>query len=319
MIDRVKIKFKAGNGGNGGVAFGRNRKPSGGDGGKGGDVYLVGSAHSRDLGYFQGKEEFAAQSGDHGGRERSQGKDGADLEIKVPLTTCVYNEDGDLVAKIETEGQRIKVATGGRGGLGNFYFRAGQLATLRKTTPGREGGLLEATLELNLKADVVFIGLPNAGKSSLLNFLTQARAKVGNYPFTTLTPHLGVEAGYDGLVLMDLPGLIEGTSQGKGLGPSFLKHTHYAKLVAHVISLESSDLAANYSIIRNELAELSPELSQKPEAIIFTKSDVITPEELAAKEDQLKTFGKPYIVTTVYDLDLMEKVWEFLHSLAPIK
>lgn len=304
--DEVKVKLAAGHGGSGHMSFDKMGMPSGGNGGKGGDIYIEGSVHLYDYHYLNNESKFAAESGARGGDNNKTGPDGKDITLKVPLTTEVYNaESGELLTKITTQGQRELVLRGGRGGLGNKYFRRGQMVTLEKTTQGRGGGAITAKLILKLKGDVVFIGLPNAGKSSILNAITDAHVKVAAYPFTTLEPFLGT---IPGLVLIDLPGLIEGTAQGKGLGSGFAKHTEYAKLVAHIISLESTDVVKGYETIREELKQISASLYEKPEIIVLTKTDLLTPAEVEDRIAQLKQFGKPIFTTSILDETSTQKL-----------
>jgi GTPase len=298
--DQVRITLKAGKGGNGVLKFspGTKRRPIGGDGGKGGDLYIEGTRDRYDLGFLNHEETIEAESADHGGTNNSRGKHGNDMVLKVPLITEVYNDDNELVCRITKDKEKVLIVKGGRGGLGNYHFRKGQATTLDKWTPGREGETLHVKLVLKLTADVVFIGLPNAGKSSMLNALTNAKSKVGNYPFTTLSPHLG---SLPGIKFMDLPGLIEGTAEGKGLGSSFLKHTEHAALIAHFITLESTDLKKDYDVIREELKNISKDLAAKKEVIILTKSDMFSDEEIQEKRAQLESTGKEIIISSAYN------------------
>lgn len=296
LIDKVRVDFIAGSGGSGSVNFHKNGKPDGGDGGHGGDVYLVGDNNVYDLRNFNKQEKFQAEDGERGGYNKRTGANGKDLLIKVPLVTRVYDLGGNLVETIDNHGQKKLLIKGAAGGKGNYYFRKGQVATLKKFTPGKTGIKLQTFLELELKADVVFIGLPNAGKSSMLNVLTNTNVKVANYPFTTLVPHLGL---MDDLKLMDLPGLIEGTSKGKGLGSGFSKHIRNTKGIAHFLSLEEEDLKKSYNIIRKELAEINPELSEKPELLVLTKSDNVSESELKAKLKQAAKFHKKVVPVSI--------------------
>ncbi len=304
LIDIRKVKFKAGDGGDGLVSFAYS-KPTGGDGGKGGDVYLEGSTNLYDLSYIKKDLTFAAENADKGGITNMQGKNGKDLIFKVPLLTKVLDLDGNEIMRITEPGERKLLLKGGIGGIGNYYYRSGQQYTLYKFTPGKPGEEMGTTLELNLQSDVIFIGLPNAGKSSVLNELTNAHSKVGAYPFTTLDPHLGT---IPGLILMDLPGLIEGTFEGKGLGTKFLKHALPAKLVAHFISFESEDPIKDYKSIRAELERISPELAQKPEVIVLTKSDLVSKEQASKVQKAIAKLNKKVFLTSAYDLDSLEEL-----------
>lgn len=306
LIDKVRVDFFAGHGGPGAIDFSKEGKPMGGDGGRGASLWLEGTTNLYDLTYFSSESKFQAEHGQPGGKNKRTGKDGQDLVIKVPLATHVYDIDGNLVVSITKDGQKELLLKGGIGGLGNFYFRRGQVDTLRKTTPGKPGQKLKAFLQLELRADIVFIGLPNAGKSSMLNHLSNAAVKVAPYPFTTLEPHLAIAGEY---VLMDLPGLIEGTTKGKGLGTNFTRHTKSCKLIAHFVSLESEDPVHDYQLIRKELDEIDKELAAKPEIIILTKKDTKEDEFVEQTMQQMKRFGE---VTTVsiYDRDSLTSLYE---------
>lgn len=301
LADTIRVNFQAGKGGDGYVSFGMNRKPTGGDGGRGGRIFLEGSSNVYDLTFIKHEQEFVAGNGGQGGSERKTGANGDDVIIKVPLVTTVRSAaDNSIIAKITKDGERIQIARGGRGGLGNYYFRRGQVATLNKHTKGTPGDSLKTILELQLQADVVFIGFPNAGKSSMLNALTNANVKVAPYPFTTLQPHLGV---IQAVVLMDLPGLIEGASTGKGLGKRFTRHAEAGRLVAHFISLESDDVVRDYKTMRAELEQISNNLAEKPELIVLTKSDTTTPEIITERIAQLREFNTNITVTSAYDME----------------
>src|SRR3989304_8170485 len=233
FTDKKRIDLEAGKGGAGAVSFALNKKPSGGDGGSGGRVYLEGTTHQYDYSFLHDVKKLKAGDGHAGGRERSKGANGEDLYVKVPLLTQVKDLQGNLICEISKPGERILVIEGGKGGLGNYHFRSQQRSGLKKTVPGQDGKVLQVFFELELQADIGFLGLPHAGKSSMLNALSNAKVKVAPYPFTTLNPNLGV-AGE--LTLLDLPGLIEGTVAGKGLGTRFTRHLTHIKLLPHFIS-----------------------------------------------------------------------------------
>lgn len=306
LVDKVRVDFYAGSGGNGVIDFSVTGKPMGGNGGDGGSVWLEGTTNLYDLTYFSSEKKFDADNGEHGGKHRRTGSAAEDLVIKVPLATHLYDLESNIIVSITENGQRECIAQGGRGGLGNHYFRRGQLQTLRKTTPGKKGEFVKGFLQLELRADVVFIGLPNAGKSSMLNHLSNATVKVAPYPFTTLEPHLAV-AGE--LVLMDLPGLIEGTTHGKGLGTNFTRHTKSCNLVAHFVSLESDNPEEEYQLIRDELKEIDEEFYNKPELIILTKKD--TTDEATLK-DRVKKFEKlgKVVTVSIYDRDSLKSLYQ---------
>lgn len=303
FIDKVRVDLVGGKGGDGAINFEMAGKPSGGNGGNGGDLYLEGNSNTVDLSYFTQHDEFSAGTAWHGDDNNKTGKNGKDVVIKVPLITRVYDIDNKQIAEISKHGEQVLIAKGGRGGLGNYYFKAGQVATLRKRTLGKPGEKQQLFLELFLKADVVFIGLPNAGKSSTLNSLTNSSVKVAPYPFTTLNPNLG-KAGK--LTLLDLPGLIEGTTKGKGLGTRFMKHAGLAKLVAHFISLESADIVQDYKLIRKELSEINPELVDKTELIILTKKDMVEQKYADKQVAKLKKINPNIFVISNYDWDSIQ-------------
>lgn len=301
--DKIRIKLKAGNGGHGRVAFGGYHMPMGGTGGDGGDVYIQGSSDKYDFASLMTEFTYAAEDGEAGGVKNLTGRKGKDYVLKVPLTTKIYDAEHKLVLTIDKPNEPKLLLRGGQGGLGNWYFRTGGVGALEVSTQGKPGERLNSTFILELQSDVIFIGLPNAGKSSILNEITNAEAKVAAYAFTTLSPHLG---RMNNITLMDLPGLIEKTSEGKGLGTSFVKHTKSAKLVAHFVSLESKDPVADYKLIRDELKDISSQLFEKPEVIILTKTDLISKEEVAAKLKLFKKFKKPLATVSAYDLDALE-------------
>ncbi|HEQ65428.1 MAG TPA: Obg family GTPase CgtA [bacterium] len=309
FVDRAKIEVKAGRGGDGVIKSTRFRKrATGGNGGRGGHVYLEGTINRYDLKFTKGKSKYSAEDGYRGEDNRKKGKDGEDLIIKVPLITEVYDTEGNRICSIESNGERVIIARGGDGGIGNYEHRV-EPEGWSIATPGSEGEERTLILKLVLAADVIFIGFPNSGKSSMLNELTNAKAKVAPYPFTTIEPNLGLAGD---LKLMDLPGLIEGTYKGKGLGTGFLKHTDRAKLVAHFISLEGNDPLDAYKIMRKELKNISEELYQKEEVIVLTKHDVLDPETVKSVE---KMFHSEYpekdlVSTSIHDLDSINTLYE---------
>jgi GTP-binding protein len=305
LKDQQKLKFVAGRGGDGAVHFGpMERRPEGGDGGKGGDIYLEGTTNLYDLSYIKRDSTIEAEQGERGGKKNMTGRDGKDIVFKVPLVTIVFDDHRNEILRIEKPGEKKLLLRGGMGGLGNYYFRAGQRFTLEKSTPGRPGEELSAFLELRFRADVIFIGFPNAGKSSILNELSNANSKVAPYAFTTLDPILGTTD--ERIILMDLPGLIEGTFEGKGLGVSFKKHAETAKILAHFVSLEAEDVVANYKKMRDELTNISNVLSSLPEVIVLTKSDLVDKTRIDESIKKLKKFNKEILVTSAYDFDSLE-------------
>ena len=305
MIDKCQITVQSGKGGDGIIAFDKFRKADGGDGGKGGDVYIVGDTNVYDLAKLSALGKFKAGDGENGQKNKRKGRDGEDIEIYVPLVTKIYNEDGTEFLTISKSGYRVKILDGGKGGLGNFSLRGKSWDGKFSRTEGEKSKTRKLKLELNLKSDVIFLGLPNAGKSSIVNALSNAKYKVAPYEFTTLNPQLAVMDGY---MLMDLPGLIEGAHKGKGLGTEFLKHIRYAKLLVHCISLENDDIKEVYKDMRKEFLNISEDLYSLPEFVLFTKADIYSTEQLKEKIEELKKEFPNSLAISVYrkeDLELL--------------
>ncbi|KKW19635.1 MAG: GTPase obg, partial [Candidatus Adlerbacteria bacterium GW2011_GWC1_50_9] len=280
LVDDVTVRLEAGHGGHGSVSFNKVRLmqgPTGGDGGRGGSLYFEGVTDINALAFFSGRKIIRAENGKNGRGQFIDGKNGTDMVLKVPAGTRITNQGTGFVQEITEVGERILAAGGGSGGRGNFKFRSSTNTTPKESEEGKEGDVVEYHLELRLIADVGLVGLPNAGKSSLLNELTNAKSKVAHYAFTTLEPHLGA---YYGLIIADIPGLIEGASSGKGLGVKFLKHIERTKRIFHLISAESEDPVYDYKIIRRELEIYNPELAKKEEQVFLTKSDSVSSEKL---------------------------------------
>lgn len=312
--DRVRVKFRSGKGGNGYVSFNRAEKPSGGDGGRGGDIILMGSINARDVSSFHPNEWYKAENAGNGGRERITGKNGENLIIKLPLVTNVYDLEGNLIFSLDKPNEPKILITGGFGGYGNYYFKRKGPIFREKSTPGKPSKEIEVMLELELESDVIFIGLPNAGKSSILREITNANAKVAPYAFTTLDPQLGIA---DDMKLMDLPGLIEDTSVGKGLGINFVKHTKRTKLIAHFLSLESEDIVKDYKTIRNEIDKISEHFKNLPEILVLTKSDIVDDKKVKDSVKKLKKLNKNIEITSAYDLDSLENLKKSFKKLLP--
>ena len=284
FLDQARILVKAGDGGNGCLAFRREKYvprggPSGGDGGRGGDVYLVSTLHQNTLLQFSYNPEHRAERGRHGEGSNCTGADGDSLEVPVPVGTVVYNEStGERLFDFTEPGQRFLAARGGRGGRGNARFATATHQAPTEHEPGRPGEEKRLRLELKLLADVGLVGFPNAGKSTLISRISAARPKIADYPFTTLEPHLGVVKldDFRSFVVADLPGVIEGAHEGAGLGIQFLRHIERTRLLAHLVDVSGAsgrEPEEDFAIIMRELASFSQELAQKPMIVVATKMD----------------------------------------------
>jgi len=314
LVDDVTIKINAGRGGKGAVAFNKNLMslgPVGGTGGKGGDVYGEGVSDLMALRQFRFKKEFSADNGQDGRGQFRDGHNGQDIVLKLPVGTVVHNLASHSEINIEKIGEKVLLAKGGIGGKGNFQFRSSRNTSPKYAQPGMPGESFALRLELKFIADVGFIGLPNVGKSSLLNKLTSARSKVANYPFTTLEPNLGA---YYELILADIPGLIEGSSSGRGLGIKFLRHIERTRVLFHLISSESLAPSKDYKIIRKELGAHNKALLKKPERLFLTKSDLSEPKEINKKLSTLKKIDSRAIAISVNDAESIKKVEKILNS-----
>ncbi len=275
LIDDVTIHVTAGDGGEGSVAFNKNKMelgPTGAAGGNGGSVYCIGVSDIGALTRWRNTKKAAAPDGERGGIQYRDGKDGVDFEFSVPVGTVIHNLDTKESQEITAIGERLLLAQGGHGGRGNYHFRSSTDTSPRRFGRGTAGQQWHMRLELKLIADVGLVGLPNAGKSSLINELTRAQQKIANYPFTTLEPGLGV---YYELILADIPGIIEGASSGKGLGIKFLRHVERTRTLLHLISCESDDPVRDWRVIRAELGAYNPALLQKEEHVLLTKTDLV--------------------------------------------
>lgn len=315
LIDEVKIKISAGKGGDGVVGFDKSKfskGPSGARGGNGGDVYLEGVANLNALSQFRFTKEFAAEDGERGKTRRLDGACGADLVLKVPVGTIAHNLDTKKDKEIVKVGEKILMARGGRGGRGNWFFRSSINTTPKEFEYGTPGEKFGFVLELRLIADVGLVGFPNAGKSSLLNVLTRAEARVANYAFTTLEPNLG--AFYD-MIIADIPGLIEGASGGKGLGVKFLRHIKRTKVLFHCISAESQDIKRDYETIREELEKYDSELAKKQEYVLLTKTDMLEEKEVRSKLKELKKINPDALAVSIYNDESLEKIKKLLNKI----
>jgi len=295
FTDVISIQIKAGNGGPGSVAFRKEKYipyggPDGGDGGKGGDVYIEADRRFYNLSHFFSDRVYKAGNGGHGSGANMHGKDGEDLIIKVPPGTVVVNvETNEVIVDLLEEDIPFKIASGGIGGRGNAFFKSATHQTPRFAQTGIPGEELTANLNLKLIADIGLVGLPNAGKSTLLGAITNANPKIGDYPFTTLTPNLGVVEYSDNTVykIADIPGIIEGAHLGHGLGLSFLQHIERVKCILYIIDSSETDLLYSLELLKSELNTYNPELLNKKSRIILSKIDLITDEELAEKIKEL--------------------------------
>jgi GTP-binding protein len=323
LIDDIKIRIIAGNGGKGCVAFDKNKMalgPAGGSGGNGGGIYFEGVSDLNALNQFRFKKELKAENGKDGRGQFCDGTDGENLTLKIPVGTVIHNLDNDRVVEITKIGQKIRIAWGGNGGRGNFHFKSAKNTSPRQFEYGQPGQSFNLRLELKLIADIGFVGLPNIGKSSLLNELTRANAKVANYAFTTLEPNLGV---YYDLILADIPGLIEGASSGKGLGIKFLRHVERTGILFHFISAESKSPISDYKSIRKELGKYNKELLKKKEYVFLSKTDVLKPKEIKEKvsvlSKKLKIPKTKIFPISIYDFDSIEKIKKLLNKIAKTK
>ena len=325
LIDEIKIHAEAGRGGDGVVRW-RQEKfvprggPAGGDGGRGGDFYIIGVRDIGLLAKYKAKKHFSAERGEDGGSKSLTGKNGEDFMLELPIGSVVTNiETGEKWTLLE-EGEKYMIRHGGRGGYGNEHFKSSINTTPQDFRPGQYGEIGDFQIELEIFADIGLVGLPNAGKSSLLNAVTNAQSKVGSYQFTTLEPHLGDFYGY---IIADIPGIIEGASEGKGLGVKFLKHIKRTKMIAHLVSFENEDMMKTYKEIRKELkaydkkANLDDQgLYSKEEIIILTKTDVV--EDKKKIEKIKKEFDK--LDKKVFTLSLFDdaSVKGFMDDLSKI-
>ena len=283
FIDRARIRVKAGDGGSGISSFRREKfvpmgGPDGGDGGRGGDVIVRADANLNTLLDYTYRDSWKAESGRHGSGANKSGASGADIILPVPPGTVVRDADSnELIGEVLADGEQLVVAHGGRGGKGNAFFATSTRQAPREYQPGEDGEGRFVELELRLIADVGLVGQPNAGKSTLLSVVSAARPKIADYPFTTLSPNLGVVQLTDGrtFVVADIPGIIEGAHEGKGLGLQFLRHIDRTRLLAFLIPIDSDDWQAEYDRLRREVATYSPDLARKPHCVVFSKMDLL--------------------------------------------
>ena len=312
FIDEAQITVESGRGGDGCVSFRREKYvpfggPNGGDGGKGGDVVFVANPNLSSLYDFRYKKEYRAKNGENGKSKDQHGKNGEDLIIPVPVGTVIKNSDvGEIIADMTESGQNITAAKGGRGGKGNARFATSTNQAPKESEPGEEGTEINLTLELKLLADVGIIGFPNAGKSTLISRISAARPKIGEYPFTTIVPNLGVVTYGDGktFVVADIPGIIEGAHKGAGLGINFLKHIERTKILIHLIDLSTfgeSEPTDDYKKLNRELRAFSRDLSLKPQIVAINKIDLETDKDrLKQLQFGFRAMGvKTYLISAI--------------------
>ncbi len=311
FVDKATVVIKAGDGGDGVVSF-RHEKyvdkggPDGGDGGRGGDVVAEASNSENTLAEFRYQKEVTAPAGAPGSKRRKHGKNGADLVVKLPVGTMVVGADGHVVADLTEDGQRVVIAKGGQGGFGNAHFISSRRQAPRIAEKGERGDAFEAQLELKMIADVGLVGLPNAGKSTLLSVISGARPEIADYPFTTLTPNLGVVDvdKHTSLLFADIPGLIEGAASGKGLGDEFLRHIERTAVLLHLVDAYQEDVASAYKTIQAELAAYKIDLSKKPHIIALTKVEGLDAEII---KDQLSKLKKVAPKATLFAISAQAK------------
>jgi len=310
LVDNIKLTIRAGDGGNGAATFRRNGQtakggPDGGNGGNGGNVYVIGSHNLTDLREFRYKKAVVAKKGVNGKRQNMHGKNAPHITIQMPWGTKITNLDTCGVIEVGETTKPMLLAQGGRGGLGNTEFKTATNQAPDSAEPGEPGEVKNLLLELSLIADVGLIGLPNAGKSSLLTVLTNATPAIGAYPFTTLDATIGMLDTYP---IADIPGLIEGASGGKGLGISFLRHIEKTKILLHCIDVTLPDLLASYETIRSEFGKFDPKLLEKPEYIILSKVDLADTETIAKAAKLFTNMGKIIFASSIYEPERIEEL-----------
>ena len=335
FVDEASIRIEAGNGGPGTASFRREKfvpmgGPDGGDGGKGGSVYLVGRDDLNTLADFRHTSTFRAEHGERGGTKDCTGRSGEDLLIHVPLGTRVADADTDeLIGEILKDGDKMLVASGGKGGWGNIRFKSSVNRAPRKTTPGIPGEKRKLKLELNVLADIGLLGLPNAGKSTFLRAVSDARPKVADYPFTTLYPHLGVvrAAEHKSFVVADIPGLIEGAAEGAGLGIQFLKHLSRTRLLLHLVDMAplepDADPAAGVRALARELKKFDSKLAKRERWLVLNKMDLLMEDEqetlINALLKKLKWKGPVYRISAINGNGCRELSFDLMRRLEELK
>jgi len=328
FIDQTLLHVRAGNGGNGCTAFRREKfvphgGPSGGDGGDGGSVYLIGDARMNTLYHLRFQNLYGAERGEHGKGANRTGRTGHDLMVPVPLGTQVFEADVETpFGEVLADGERLLLASGGRGGRGNARFASSTNQAPRRSDPGTEGEEKRLRLELKLLADVGVVGLPNAGKSTLISVVSAARPKIADYPFTTLVPQLGVavlDRDSEPFVIADLPGLIAGAAQGAGLGIQFLRHVERCRVLLHLVDLSAEgDAGEDFATVERELGEYNAALLERPRLVVGSKADAAVPERRDALRAAAAARGLPYYeISSATHTGVRELVGELTRRLRP--
>jgi GTP-binding protein len=328
FVDYVKINISSGNGGKGSAHFRREKYitkggPDGGDGGRGGNVIFVSDKSLWTLYHFKFQKHFKCGHGGDGSKNRSSGADGKDIKIKVPIGTVIKDAESDkIIYETIEDGEEKIILEGGKGGLGNWNFRSSTNQAPRYAQPGLKGKEMQLTLELKLLADVGLVGFPNVGKSTLLKTLTSAKPKIGNYEFTTLKPNLGIVEyrNFKSFVIADIPGIIEGASEGKGLGHYFLRHIERNSVLLFLLSADSKDVVKEYEVLLNELKKYNPELIDKQRLIAISKSDLINEKDIEKIKNKVSSGIKniPFeFISSVSNkglIELKDKMWKVLNK-----
>ena len=328
FVDFVKINVSSGNGGKGSAHFRREKYitkggPDGGDGGRGGNVVFVSDKSLWTLYHFKFQKHFKCGHGGDGSKNRSSGADGKDVKIKVPIGTVIKDAESDkIIYETIEDGEEKIILEGGKGGLGNWNFRSSTNQAPRYAQPGLKGKEMQLTLELKLLADVGLVGFPNVGKSTLLKTLTSAKPKIGNYEFTTLKPNLGIVEyrNFKSFVIADIPGIIEGASEGKGLGHYFLRHIERNSVLLFLLSADSKDVVKEYEVLLNELKKYNPELIDKQRLIAISKSDLINQKDIEKIKNKVSSGIKniPFeFISSVSNkglIELKDKMWKVLNE-----
>lgn len=314
FVDEAEIIVEGGHGGPGKVSFypGMTSGPDGGNGGRGGDVYIEATSDLTALKRFTTVKTIAAERGEGGQSNRKFGRDGKEITIVLPVGSLIVDTLTNETFELNTPGECLLIAEGGLGGRGNYEFKSSTNTTPERAQPGLDGQKRHLKVVLRLIAEFGLIGLPNAGKSSLLNELTQANPKIADYPFTTLEPNLGV---WNSLIIADIPGLIEGASSGKGLGIKFLKHIEKVKILLHCIAADTEDPVKDYQVVRNELAEYSPDLLTKKELVLITKADLVSEADLKKLTKKISKLNPDVFVVSIHDWDKLQEFQKLLTTL----